>query len=52
LKRLNEFYNKWIDGYKEGQLLVINIDKNKFPENEEDLGDIIQKVDSQLYGLF
>jgi deoxyadenosine/deoxycytidine kinase len=52
LKRLNDFYNKWIDGYKEGPLLVVDIDKNKFPENEEHLGDIIRKIDSQLYGLF
>lgn len=52
LKRLNDFYNKWIDGYKEGPLLVIDIDKNKFPENEEHLGDIIRRIDSQLYGLF
>ncbi len=52
LKRLNEFYNKWIDSYKEGALLVIDIDKNKFPENEEHLGEIIHKIDTQLYGLF
>ena len=52
LKRLNDFYNKWINGYKEGPLLVIDIDKNKFPENDEHLGDIIRKIDSQLYGLF
>ena len=52
LKRLNEFYNKWIDGYKEGPLLVVNVDENKFAENEEDLGKIISKVDAQLYGLF
>ena len=52
LKRLNEFYNKWIDGYKEGPLLVVNVDENKFAENEEDLGKIIAKVDAQLYGLF
>jgi len=52
LKRLNDYYNKWIDGYKEGPLLVIDIDKNKFPENEEHLGDIISRIDSQLYGLF
>ena len=52
LKRLNEFYNKWIDAYKEGPLLVIDIDKNKFPENEEHLGDIIRKIDSTIYGLF
>jgi deoxyadenosine/deoxycytidine kinase len=52
LKRLNDYYNKWIDSYKEGPLLVIDIDKNRFPENEEHLGDIIHKVDRELYGLF
>ena len=52
LKRLNDFYNKWIDTYKEGPLLVIDVDKNKFGEKEEDLGEIIRKVDAQLYGLF
>jgi deoxyadenosine/deoxycytidine kinase len=52
LKRLNDLYNKWIDGYKEGGLLVIDVDKNKFPENEEHLGEIITKIDAQLYGLF
>jgi deoxyadenosine/deoxycytidine kinase len=52
LKRLNEYYNKWVDGYKEGPLLIINVDTNKFAENEEDLGQIIAKVDAELYGLF
>lgn len=52
LKRLNDFYNKWIESYKEGALLVVDIDKNKFPENEEHLGEIITRIDSQLYGLF
>jgi deoxyadenosine/deoxycytidine kinase len=52
LKRLNELYNKWIDGYKEGSLLVVDVDKNKFPENEEHLGEIITRIDAQLYGLF
>jgi len=52
LKRLNEYYNKWIENYKEGLLLVVDIDKNKFPENEEHLGEIIRRVDSELYGLF
>jgi len=52
LKRLNDLYNKWIDGYKEGSLLVVDVDKNKFPENEEHLGEIISRIDAQLYGLF
>ncbi|GAA4313382.1 deoxynucleoside kinase [Compostibacter hankyongensis] len=52
LKRLNEFYNHWIAGYRDGALLVVDIDKNNFAEKEEDLGDIITRVDSELYGLF
>lgn len=52
LKRLNEYYTKWIEGYKEGPLLIINVDENKFGENEEDLGKIMSKIDAQLYGLF
>jgi deoxyadenosine/deoxycytidine kinase len=52
LKRLNDFYNKWIEGYKEGPLLVVNVDANKFAENEEHFGEIIRKIDAQIYGLF
>jgi deoxyadenosine/deoxycytidine kinase len=52
LKRLNDLYNKWIDSYKEGPLLIVDIDKNKFADNEEHLGEIITRIDSQLYGLF
>jgi len=52
LKRLNEFYNRWIEGYKEGPLLIINVDNNRFNQIEEDLGKIISKIDAQLYGLF
>ncbi len=52
LKRLNEYYNNWIDKYKEGPLLIVSADKNKFAESEEDLGDIISRIDSLLHGLF
>lgn len=52
LKKLNEFYNKWIGSYNEGPLLIINADTNKFSENEEDLGQIIHQIDTQLFGLF
>jgi deoxyadenosine/deoxycytidine kinase len=52
LKKLNEYYNKWTESYKEGPLLVINVDKNNFAENEEDLGVIINKIDAQFFGLF
>ncbi len=52
LKKLNLLYDKWIDIYKEGKLLVIDVDKNKFAEKSEDLGMIINKVDAMLFGLF
>jgi deoxyadenosine/deoxycytidine kinase len=52
LKRLNDYYNKWIDSYKEGPLLIINGDENKFGERNEDFGKIINLIDSQLFGLF
>jgi deoxyadenosine/deoxycytidine kinase len=52
LKKLNLLYDKWIDGYREGPVLTVDIDKNKFPENEEHLGEIISKIDGMLFGLF
>jgi len=52
LKKLNDYYNNFAESYKEGPLLVINADSNKFAENEEHLGQIIGKIDSMLFGLF
>ena len=52
LKRLNEYYNSWIGKYQEGPLLIIQADKNKFAENEEHFGEIITRIDAQLFGLF
>jgi deoxyadenosine/deoxycytidine kinase len=52
LKKLNELYNKWIDGYKEGPLLVIDVDTNKFGDNNEHFGEIVNKIDATLFGLF
>jgi deoxyadenosine/deoxycytidine kinase len=52
LKKLNELYTKWINDYKEGPLLVVDVDKNNFDEKEEDLGEVINKVDGMLFGLF
>ncbi|MEZ4932425.1 MAG: deoxynucleoside kinase [Saprospiraceae bacterium] len=52
LKRLNERYEKWIDGYNEGKLLVINSDGIDFQNNAEDLGEIVNQVQGELHGLF
>lgn len=52
LKRLNERYEAWISTYDKGRLLIIDVDNNNFIESKEDLGQIIQKIDGELHGLF
>lgn len=52
LKRLNERYEAWISTYDKGKLLVIDVDENNFPENQEDLGQIINAIDAEINGLF
>jgi deoxyadenosine/deoxycytidine kinase len=52
LKRLNERYEAWISTYKEGKLLIIDVDDIDFESNPEDLGMIISKIDSEVHGLF
>ncbi len=52
LKRLNERYEAWIEGYNIGNLLIIDVDHIDFSEKPEDLGLIINKIDAQINGLF
>ena len=52
LKRLNEHYNSWIDSYKDGKLLVIDIDKINFADNKEDAAKVINMVNAEVNGLF
>ncbi|MFZ9847746.1 MAG: deoxynucleoside kinase [Flavobacteriales bacterium] len=52
LNRLNERYEAWISTYDAGKLLIIDVDQNNFPENKEDLGKIITKIDAEINGLF
>jgi deoxyadenosine/deoxycytidine kinase len=52
LKRLNDRYEAWISTYDKGKLLIIDIDNNRFPENQEDFGKIIQSIDAEINGLF
>ena len=52
LKVLNKLYNNWIDSYDDGKLLVVDVNKLKFAEKPEDFGVIIEKIDTELYGLF
>ena len=52
LKRLNERYEAWISNYSIGKLMVVDVDENKFNENPEHLGEIINRVDAEINGLF
>lgn len=52
LKRLNERYEAWIGDYKQGPLLIFNVDDMNFQENPEDLSKIINQVESTINGLF
>ena len=52
LSRLNERYEAWIHGYDKGKLLIIDVDKLDFVANPEDLGNIINKMDAEINGLF
>jgi len=52
LTRLNERYEAWISTYNKGKLLIIDIDNNRFNDNQEDLGKIISSIDAELNGLF
>ena len=51
LTNLNERYEKWINGYKDGKLLIIDTD-NIDLENPEDLSTIVDQIEGSLNGLF
>ncbi|WP_181305884.1 deoxynucleoside kinase [Rufibacter sp. XAAS-G3-1] len=52
LKNLNEHYDQWIANYKQGKLLVIDVNHMDFVQNPEDLGLIIDRINIELFGLF
>lgn len=52
LKRLNKYYNDWIDQYTDGPLLIIDVDKNNFAEKDEDFAEVVRRIDAQMHGLF
>ena len=52
LQRLNERYEAWIESYKLGNLLIVEVDNLNFSENPADLSSIINKIDAQIHGLF
>jgi deoxyadenosine/deoxycytidine kinase len=52
LSGLNDRYEEWISGYKDGKVLVIDVDDIRFEEKQEHLSLVIDKVDALIHGLF
>ncbi|RYD99452.1 MAG: ATP-binding cassette domain-containing protein [Sphingobacteriales bacterium] len=52
LKRLNEHYNHWVGNYKDGKLLIIDIDNTNFADKPEDFAKVISRIDAEINGLF
>jgi deoxyadenosine/deoxycytidine kinase len=52
LSKLNEKYNKWINGYNLGKLLILDKDNLDFANNTEDMAFIVEKIEREINGLF
>lgn len=52
LKGLNDRYEKWIESYKDGRLLVIDVDQMNFEGKPADFTQICDRIDAVLHGLF
>lgn len=52
LTRLNERYEAWIGEYTKGKLLIIDVDNLNYAENNEEFSQIVEKIDSEINGLF
>jgi len=52
LKNLNSHYEDWIEGYKEGKLLIIDVNNLDFVERPGDFSFIVEKIEREMFGLF
>jgi deoxyadenosine/deoxycytidine kinase len=52
LKNLNSHYEEWIASYKEGKLLVIDVNNLDFVERPGDFSFIVEKIEREIFGLF
>lgn len=52
LKNLNSHYEDWISDYKEGKLLIVDVNDLDFVERQEDFSFIVEKIEREMFGLF
>jgi deoxyadenosine/deoxycytidine kinase len=52
LSKLNEKYQKWINGYNLGKLLILDKDSLDFANNTDHMATVIEQIERQIHGLF
>lgn len=52
LSGLNDRYEEWLASYKDGQVLIVDVDKVKFEDYPEHLSQVIDRIDAIQNGLF
>ncbi len=52
LKNLNQHYEEWIGDYRDGKLLIIDVNDLDFVANIEDFSYVVNRVDLELNNLF
>ncbi len=52
LQGLNDRYEEWISSYKDGKILIVDVDKVKFEDYPEHLSQVIDRIDALQNGLF
>ena len=48
LEGLNERYEEWVDNYKDGKKLIINVDELKFEENPQDFQTVLELIQKAI----
>mgnify|MGYP006285486521 CR=1 FL=1 len=52
LERLQEHYENWITNYDLGPKMIIDVDELDFVNVDQDRRDVLNRVESRLFGLF
>jgi deoxyadenosine/deoxycytidine kinase len=52
LEDLNRHYESWISEYKDGKLLIVDVNQMDFVSNPEDMHQTVKRIDAELHGLF
>ncbi len=52
LKGLNALYEEWVENYRDGKLLIVDVDKLNFEESPEDFSTLCDLIEAQINGLF